>query len=224
MEISMKCVSCNAVNFYIPQEEKKVRRCRVCGGILKEFTVDMKENGVSVIPPQPVFLDILRVVIEKNSAAMSMIQRYCSVGYNCAGRAVEWMEGNGYVSKFEKGVPRKVLITKEQFEENYGPFDVGVDAYYPQTEAAKEETSPLDVKEELLPLYVEALRKVVAENYCSISFIQHKSGCGYMLSGKILDWMEAKGFVAAFDGGKSRRVLITKEEFENLYGALDKEE
>ncbi len=224
MEVSMKCVSCNAVNFHIPQEEKKVRRCRVCGGILKEFTVDMKENGVSVIPPEPVFLDILRVIIEKNCVSMSMIQRCCSVGYNGAGRAMDWMEANGYVSKFDKDAPRQVLITKEQFEENYGPFDASVATHEPSNDEGQEKTSPLEVKEEMLPLYVEVLRKVVAGNYCSISFIQRKCDCGYILSGKILDWMEAKGFIAAFDGGKSRRVLITKEEFENLYGPLEKEE
>ena len=123
MKVSMKCVDCNIVNFLIPQEEKETRRCRVCGGKLKEYTVDLKEDDEADAAPQPIFLEILRTVIRKDCVSMSMIQRYCSVGYNCAGRAMDWMEDNGYVSKYEKEKPRKVLITKEQFESLYGPLD-----------------------------------------------------------------------------------------------------
>lgn len=124
MKVSMKCVDCNTVNFLIPQEEKETRRCRVCGGKLKEYTVDMKEDGeTGTTLPEPIFLEILRTVIRKGCVSMSMIQRYCSVGYNCAGRAMDWMEDNGYITKYEAETPRKVLITKEEFEELYGPLD-----------------------------------------------------------------------------------------------------
>jgi S-DNA-T family DNA segregation ATPase FtsK/SpoIIIE len=45
-----------------------------------------------------------------------MIQRKCSVGYNKAGKIVEWMEDMGYISSFDGAKARKVLITKEEFE------------------------------------------------------------------------------------------------------------
>ena len=149
---------------------------------------------------------------------MSMIQRLCSVGYNGAGRAIDWMEANGYISKFETGVPRKVLIDKAQFEELYGPFEI--ERAIPQPVETKPQ-EPLDVKEELMPMYVEALRQAVKNGVASISFIQRRCGYGYNLSGKIFDWMEANDYVAAFDGGKFRKVLLTKEQFEEKYGALD---
>ena len=52
-----------------------------------------------------------------------MIQRKCGVGFNKAGKIVDWMETMGYISPFEGATkPRKVLITKEEFEEKYGPM------------------------------------------------------------------------------------------------------
>ena len=45
---------------------------------------------------------------------------------------------------------------------------------------------------------------------------------GYNHAGKIIEWMEAKGYISPFDGkAKARSVLLTKEEFEQLYGPLD---
>ena len=69
---------------------------------------------------EEVFIEALRVVIKSNSASISMIQRKCGVGYNKAGKIVEWMEENGFISPFDGAKPRKILITKEEFEEKFG--------------------------------------------------------------------------------------------------------
>lgn len=69
---------------------------------------------------EPVYIDALRYVILSNSASISLIQRKCSIGYNKAGKIVEWMEDMGYISSFEGAKARKVLITKEEFESKYG--------------------------------------------------------------------------------------------------------
>lgn len=69
---------------------------------------------------EPVYIDALRFVILSGSASISMIQRKCSVGYNKAGKIVEWMEDMGYISSFDGAKARKVLITKEEFESKYG--------------------------------------------------------------------------------------------------------
>ena len=69
---------------------------------------------------EPVYIDALRHVILSNSASISLIQRKCSIGYNKAGKIVEWMEEMGYISSFEGAKARKVLITKEEFESKYG--------------------------------------------------------------------------------------------------------
>ncbi len=69
---------------------------------------------------EPVYIDALRFVIMSNSASISLIQRKCSIGYNKAGKIVEWMEEMGYISSFEGAKARKVLISKEEFESKYG--------------------------------------------------------------------------------------------------------
>ena len=67
-----------------------------------------------------VYVEALRNVILSGSASISLVQRKCSVGYNKAGKIIEWMEEQGYISAFDGAKARKVLITPEQFEEKYG--------------------------------------------------------------------------------------------------------
>ena len=69
---------------------------------------------------EPVYIEALRCVLLSNSASISLIQRKCSIGYNKAGKIVEWMEEMGYISSFDGAKARKVLITKEEFESKYG--------------------------------------------------------------------------------------------------------
>ena len=70
--------------------------------------------------------------------------------------------------------------------------------------------------------YLRALWQVVKEKNASLSFIQRRCGVGYVHAGKIVDWMEACGYVEPFDGtSKPRKVLLTEEDFENLFGSID---
>ncbi len=69
--------------------------------------------------------------------------------------------------------------------------------------------------------YIRALATVIKVGQASISLIQRKCGVGYNHAGKIIEWMEAMGYISAFEGAKSRSVLLTKEEFEEKYGSLD---
>ena len=71
---------------------------------------------------EQVYIDALRLVMQSGSASISMVQRKCFVGYSKAGKIIEWMEAMGYISPFDGAKSRKVLITKEVFESNYGPF------------------------------------------------------------------------------------------------------
>ena len=69
-----------------------------------------------------VYVEALRNAILSSSASISLVQRKCSVGYNKAGKIIEWMEDQGYISAFDGAKARKVLITPEQFEEKFGPL------------------------------------------------------------------------------------------------------
>jgi S-DNA-T family DNA segregation ATPase FtsK/SpoIIIE len=70
---------------------------------------------------EPIYVDALRYAVQTGSASISMIQRRCAIGFNKAGKIVDWMEKNGYISNFDGGAkPRKVVLTKEEFEEKFG--------------------------------------------------------------------------------------------------------
>lgn len=69
------------------------------------------------------YIAALKVVIQTGGASISMLQRKCSIGFNKAGKIIEWMEMMEYISPFEGSAKaRKVLITKEEFERLYGEF------------------------------------------------------------------------------------------------------
>ncbi|MDR1619777.1 MAG: DNA translocase FtsK [Clostridiales bacterium] len=60
--------------------------------------------------------EAVRVVLDSGQASISMIQRRLRVGYARAARLVDIMEQRGYVSGFDGSKPRKLLITRAQFE------------------------------------------------------------------------------------------------------------
>lgn len=58
---------------------------------------------------------VLKVCIEKGAASTSLIQRVFPIGYLRACKLIDWMEDKGYVSPAQGAIPRKVLITIEEF-------------------------------------------------------------------------------------------------------------
>ncbi len=59
----------------------------------------------------------IEVVVEAGSASTSLLQRRLKLGYARAARIVDQMEERGIVGPFEGAKPRRVLITKQQYEE-----------------------------------------------------------------------------------------------------------
>ena len=57
------------------------------------------------------------VILETNQASVSMLQRRLKLGYSRAARLVDQMEEMGVVGPFEGSKPRKILITKQQWQE-----------------------------------------------------------------------------------------------------------
>ncbi len=68
--------------------------------------------------------------------------------------------------------------------------------------------------DELLP---EAIEIVIDAGQASISMLQRRLRVGYARAARMIDEMEARGIVSGFEGSKPRKVLITREEFEELY-------
>ena len=78
--------------------------------------------------------------------------------------------------------------------------------------------------ERLDEMYIEALEYVVAERKVSISFIQRRCKVGYNRGGRILEWLEAQGYVGPFNEGAAREVFATEEDVEALKEKLKKGE
>lgn len=71
-----------------------------------------KKNDYDDLLPQAV-----DVILETNQASVSMLQRRLKLGYSRAARLVDQMEEMGVVGPFEGSKPRKILITKQQWQE-----------------------------------------------------------------------------------------------------------
>lgn len=72
----------------------------------------------------------------------------------------------------------------------------------------------LDDSDELL---ADAISLIVEEGQASISFLQRKLKIGYARAARIVDQMEERNIVGGFEGSKPRKVLITKENLEDMY-------
>ena len=75
--------------------------------------------------------------------------------------------------------------------------------------------------EEITPLYVQVLRFVIENQKLSMRDIQKKFHLAYNAAGRIVVWMEEKGYITPYYGGKDekpREFLITLEQIDALYG------
>jgi len=66
---------------------------------------------------------IIPLVIEKEKGSTSMIQRTFRVGFNRAARIMEQLYDAGIVGQEETNKPRRVLMSMEQFEIEFGDGD-----------------------------------------------------------------------------------------------------
>jgi len=63
--------------------------------------------------------EAIQIVIDAGQASISMLQRRLRIGYARAARLIDEMELRGIVSGFDGSKPRNVLISKEEFEQEY---------------------------------------------------------------------------------------------------------
>lgn len=63
------------------------------------------------------FADAAKLLIEKEKGSIGMLQRYFKIGFNRAARIMDQLEEAGIVGPEEGTKPRRVLMSKEQFEQ-----------------------------------------------------------------------------------------------------------
>lgn len=69
-------------------------------------------------------------------------------------------------------------------------------------------------EDELLPRAVEIFMET---GQASISMLQRRLRIGYARAARLMDILERKGYVGGYEGGKPRPVLITAEQFEQIF-------
>lgn len=114
------------------------------------------------------------------------------------------------------------LIVKDIKENNEAYFDDSVAEFINKSEQTDDDGATEGPDGEVDAVYIKALGIVVKLGTASISLIQRKCSVGYNHAGKIIEWMEAMNYISPFEGkAKPRTVLMTPEQYENIYGKLD---
>lgn len=80
---------------------------------------ESEENDEEEISDDELRYKALKLIVEKDAASVSMFKQSFPIGYIRACKLIDWMESKGYVSEDGGSKPRKVLITKEEFEKLY---------------------------------------------------------------------------------------------------------
>jgi len=63
-----------------------------------------------------------------------------------------------------------------------------------------------------------AIKSVMMSGSASVSYLQRRLSIGYSRAARIVDQMEEKGYIAPATGAKTRKVLITPEQFRDEFG------
>ena len=87
---------------------------------IDQITATAKVGGGEVEDSDEFFGPAVDLVIEKEKASVSMLQRQFRIGYNRAARLMDDLEKHGIVGPEEGSKPRKVLITRSEWEEMTG--------------------------------------------------------------------------------------------------------
>lgn len=66
------------------------------------------------------------------------------------------------------------------------------------------------------PLLYDAVDIILTQEQASISFIQRKLKVGYARAARIVDQIEEMGIVGPNEGTKPRKLLMTKEQIEEM--------
>ena len=69
--------------------------------------------------------DAVRLVVQTQTASVSMVQRRLRVGYTRAGRLIDMLERRGVISGYEGSKPRQVLVSEAELARVLGRLDGG---------------------------------------------------------------------------------------------------
>ena len=80
----------------------------------REPEIDDGAGGEFSPDEDDLLADAARIVVESETASVSMIQRRLRVGYTRAGRLIDMLERRGIISGYEGSKPRQVLVSQSE--------------------------------------------------------------------------------------------------------------
>lgn len=95
------------VNFVIAQQKAQYQEEMIPTEVA-ETTAEVEDD---------LYEEALQLVVDMQTASVSMLQRRFRIGYTRAARLIDAMEERGVVGPYEGSKPRDVLLSKEQHEE-----------------------------------------------------------------------------------------------------------
>ncbi len=97
---------------------------------LLEARVEPTESEEREFSPDedPLLTEAAQVVVESETASVSMIQRRLRVGYTRAGRLIDMLESRGIISGYEGSKPRQVLVSAYELPHVLGTAPADVEA------------------------------------------------------------------------------------------------
>lgn len=103
----------NAPAQYSDHVQKKMDDLQSSGG---NGSVTISDNDNADDGKDSYFSEAAKIIVDKEKASIGMLQRYLKVGFNRAARIMDQLEEAGIVGPEEGTKPRKVLMTKEEYE------------------------------------------------------------------------------------------------------------
>lgn len=103
----------NAPAQYSDHVQKKMEDLQSSGS---GGSVAISDNDVADDGKDSYFSEAAKIIVDKEKASIGMLQRYLKVGFNRAARIMDQLEEAGIVGPEEGTKPRKVLMTKEEYE------------------------------------------------------------------------------------------------------------
>lgn len=128
----------------------------------------------------------------------------CFANSNEVQRVTDFIKANNE-SYFDDSVSEYINKVEEEQSSNSSSNE----------EASSEGDSKID------ETYIKALNYCVNSKQASVSMIQRRFPIGYIKACRIVDWMEVMNYITPSEGAKPRKVLLSKEDFINLYGDVD---
>ena len=86
-------------------------------------------------------------------------------------------------------------------------------------DGAEDDDGEFDPDED--PLLDRAIEIVVTAETASVSLLQRRLRVGYTRAGRLIDMLERRGIISAYEGSKPRRVLITEHDLERTTTTIE---